>query len=110
MRTGLTRRQLEGIEVMCEHPDWSYTKVADELGVHRNSIVKWMKNPVYRQKMEEYLHALFKDSAKYAVNTMIALSKRGDRQASQFILENTGFKAADKVEIGTTDIKINIGQ
>jgi len=39
---------------------------------------------------------------------MIKLAENNDRQAAQYILDNAGFKLADKVELSTNDVVIKI--
>lgn len=104
----LTTKQREVIEYMAEHLGANYTAVCEATGVHRNTFLKWRKQTQFQDALDYELHRIFKEGASTALKTMMDLAKDGDRQAAQYILDNVGFKQADKVELTTSDIKITI--
>lgn len=108
----LTPKQKEAIECMVEHKDWPLIKVAEKIGLHYNSIYKWNKQDLFREELDRELHRCFKDAARQALKKMIDLMNCGnaivEKQAADFILSNTSYKQADKVEITSSGFEINI--
>jgi uncharacterized protein YbgA (DUF1722 family) len=106
---GLTNKMLEGIEVMLAHPDASYMKLAEMIGVNRNTITAWKHNETFMAEYKRRLKEIWADSEAVAVRTMISLATEGDFKASKYILDSMDYAPTTKIEADVkTDINITI--
>lgn len=99
------------IEAMLAYPSVSNEKLAEIVGVNRNTISDWKRNnkefqAEYKRRLEE----IWKDSEGIAVATMRNLATEGDFKASKYILDSLGYAPAQRIEADINhDIIINIG-
>lgn len=102
---GLTNKMLEGIEVMLAHPEASYVKLAELIGVNRNTITAWKHNEEFMAEYKRRLKQIWADSEAIAVRTMISLASDGDFKASKYILDSMDYAPTTKIE---ADVSSNI--
>ena len=106
----LKATQLTCIELMLANPSWGVCKLADEVGVNRNTISDWKRNNVeFKEEYQRRLREMWEDCEGIAVSTMKNLATKGDFKASQYILNSLGYAPAQRIEADVkTDIQINI--
>ena len=106
----LKPKQRNCIEAMLANPTMSNEKLAELVGVNRNTISDWKRNnKEFKEEYEARLKEIWKDSEGIAVNTMRNLAEEGSFQASKYILDSLGYAPAQKIEANvSTDICINI--
>lgn len=104
----LKTNQLACIEAMLANPTASYVELAEIVGVNRNTITAWKRNPEFQEEYQRQLKEMWKDSEKIAVKTMIKLASDGDFKASKYILDSQGYAPATKVEADVKSTIINL--
>lgn len=106
----LKQRHYHCIELMLANPNWGICKLAEELGVNRNTVADWKKNnKEFQEEYKRRLHEMWEDCEGIAINTMKNLATDGSFQASKYILDSLGYAPAHKIEADINqDIIINI--
>lgn len=95
----LKPKQLACIEAMLANPTMSNEKLAEAVGVNRNTISDWKRNnEEFKAEYKARLKAIWEDSEGVAVRTMRNLAEEGDFKASKYILDSLGYAPAQKVE------------
>jgi DNA-binding CsgD family transcriptional regulator len=107
----LKARQLKLIEALMANPMLPDIKIAEELGINRNTVREWKNKPEFKEELQRRLRAQWEDSERMAVDTMQTLAQGGDFKAAKYILDSLGYAAPVKVEADiSTNININIGE
>ena len=105
----LKARQLALIEELVANPRITDTECGKRIGVNRNTIAEWKKNPEFQEELKSRIRAKWEDSERLAVETMQNLANEGNFNAAKYILDNLGYAATQKIEANlSTDIVINI--
>lgn len=105
----LKPRQLKLIEALMANPMMPDVKIAEELGINRNTVREWKNKPEFQEELRRRLREQWEDSERMAMDTMQTLAQSGDFKAAKYILDNLGYSAPVKVEAEvSTNITINI--
>lgn len=105
----LKPKQKALIEAIIANPTAPHTELADMVGVNRNTITAWKRNPEFIAALDARIKEVWKDSESIAVNTMRNLAIQGNFHASKYILDSLGYAPAQRIEAELhTDIEINI--
>ena len=105
----LHARKLKLIEMIIENPRKSNTAYGEELGINRNSISKWRREPEFQEALSARLKEVWKDAEAAAIANMQKLANEGNFQANKYILDSLGYAPATKIEADVTnEIVINI--
>lgn len=95
----LDQRHFTCIELMLAYPTMSISKLAEKVGVNRNTISDWRRNNT--EFIEEYKRRLrekWEGHEVIAMQTMQKLAENGDFKASKYILDSLGYNATQKIE------------
>lgn len=105
-------REKKVVEYFIANPGASYQEAADFIGVSKNSIYKYMHLERVNALMERRLKEEWRIHQRKAVNKMLELvdSDRADiaYKAAAYILDSSGYKAPEKVEVTTNEITVSI--
>ena len=105
-------REKKVVEFFIANPGASYQEAADFIGVSKNSIYKYMHLERVNALMERRLKEEWRIHQRKAVNKMLELveSARDDvaYKAAAYILDSSGYKAPEKVEVTTNEITVSI--
>lgn len=107
----LNNKQQKAIELLVYSPYKTYCMIAEEVGVHRDTLRRWRENPEFKAALEKAIKERWKAAESLAVNTMINLASEGNFQATKYLLDNLGYAATTKIDAnvnGDIDININI--
>ena len=106
----LHHKQLKAIELMVYSPYMTQNMIAQECGVHRDTIRRWREEtPEFREELDKATKNRWKAAEQVAINTMINLASEGNIQAAKYICDSLGYKPTEKIEADiSTDIHINI--
>jgi transposase-like protein len=73
--------------------------VAQECGVSRDTLHRWRnENEEFKTELKKAIRQRWEAAESIAVNTMINLASEGNIQAAKYMLDNLGYKPADKIE------------
>lgn len=107
----LKTKQLDLIEAIIANPSASNVKLAEMVGVNRNTITEWKRKQEFNDALKARLAEIWRDSEIIAVDTMRNLAIDGDFKAAKYILDNLGYAPVQKIEADvSTDINIVIGE
>lgn len=105
----LKTKQLDLIEAIIANPSASNVKLAEMVGVNRNTITEWKRKPEFNDALKARLAEIWKESEIIAVDTMRNLAIDGDFKAAKYILDSLGYAPVTKIEADVnTDINIII--
>ena len=110
---GLKSNQLRAIELLIS-TSMSHQEIADELGVSRETISRWVRKPEFQQKLEEENRKCFQTMALGARREMerLAFDAKDPRvrfNACRDILDRAGYKPKEEIDVGGINIKIDYG-
>lgn len=97
------------IEALLACPSISNEKVAELVGINRNTVREWKKKPEFQEEYRRLLREKWESSEGIAVDTMRNLAIDGDFKASKYILDSLGYAPVQKIEAEVNnEITINI--
>ena len=106
----LKQRQLAFIDFLLANPLLTNTEAGKKLGVNRNTITEWKKNPEFQEEYRRRLRENWEGAELMAQEQMMNLAKSGNFQANKYILDSLGYAPTQRIEADVnTDININIG-
>lgn len=95
----LNNKQLKAIELLTYSPYMTIKMVAEECGVHRDTLHRWRYEvPEFQEALDKSIKNRWKSAEALAVNGMINLASEGNYNAIKYLLDNLGYKPVDKVE------------
>lgn len=105
----LKNRQLEFIELLLANPLMTNVDAGKQMGVSRNTIMKWKEIPEFQEEYKRRLREKWEDAELMAMEMMQNLARKGEFKANKYILDSLGYAPAQKIEADLhTDITINI--
>ena len=107
----LNAKQKAFIEALLANPSLTNVEAAELIGINRNTVTQWKRNPEIAEELDRRLKEKWKDSERLAMETMLKLAGNGDFKASKYILDSLGYAPTQKVEAdvkGSMDINISI--
>ena len=107
----LKARQLAYIEFLLANPMMTNLEAAKQIGVNRNTISEWKKNPEFQAEYKKRVQEKWEGSELLAMETVQNLARSGDFKAAKYILDSLGYAPVQKQEIHadvSTDINISI--
>lgn len=97
------------IEALLANPSISNEKVAPIVGINRNTVREWKKNPEFQEEYKKRLKEKWESCEDIAIDTMRNLAIDGDFKASKYILDSMGYAPAQKIEADVaTNIVVNV--
>jgi hypothetical protein len=95
-------------ELMALQPDWTNADYAREIGIDQKTLYRWKKE----ENFKEYLHSVcmekFKDLERLAIRKLEEQIIAGDFRAVQYVLDGTGYKAADMLNVNADNITLSV--
>lgn len=106
----LNNKQLKAIELLVYSPHMTQNVIAQECGVHRDTIRRWREEtPEFQAALDKAIKERWKAAETLAVDGMISLAAEGNYNAIKYLLDNLGYKPTEKIEANvSTDINIVI--
>lgn len=99
------------IEAYLAHPSISNEAVARIVGINRNTVREWKKNPEWQEEYRKRLREKWASCEDIAIDTMRNLAIEGNFHASKYILDNMGYAPAQRIEADVkNDINIIVGE
>ena len=99
---GLSKKQVDAIELMINNSDLEYNAIAKMLGINPCTLWRWRTQPQFQAFQDELKFRLknkFDAAEGAAIDTMITLCKTGNFHAAKYILDYQGYNAPSKVEV-----------
>lgn len=98
----MTNKMLKAVKLMIE-TNLSQRDIAKELDVAEETVSRWKKRDDFKEKLREEQNNFLSELTRPAMRTMLELldspSDYVRCQAAQDILDRTGYKPSDRVEI-----------
>ena len=104
----LKPKQKALIEAIIAYPNAPHTELAEIVGINRNTITQWKRDPEFQAALDARLKEVWKDSEAIAINTMRKLAIEGNFNGAKYILDSLGYAPAQKVEAELKQAQINI--
>jgi len=105
----LKQKEYALLEALLANPAISNEKVAQIVGINRNTVREWKNKPEFKEEYKRRLREKWESSEEIAIHTMRKLALDGDYKASKYILDSMGYAPAQRIEAQvSTDIEINI--
>lgn len=105
----LKNRQLEFIELLLANPLMTNVDAGKQMGVSRNTIMKWKEIPEFQEEYKRRLREKWEDAELMAMEMMQNLARKGEFKANKYILDSLGYAPSQKIEADVkTDINITV--
>lgn len=105
----LKQKEYALLEALLANPAISNEKVAQMVGINRNTVREWKNKPEFKEEYKRRLREKWESSEEIAIHTMRKLALDGDYKASKYILDSMGYAPTQRIEAQvSTDIEINI--
>lgn len=108
----LNAKQQKALELLVYSPHMTQNMIAQEVGVHRDTIRVWRENnQEFKEALDKAIKERWKAAEAMAVNGMINLASEGNYNAIKYMLDNLGYKPEEKSKLtvdGSMDIVITI--
>ena len=90
----------KALEIVKVQPGISMKGLSEAIGLSASMCGKWYDDNVdgFKELYHEALRAAFNSLEGVAIKTMADLLEEKNFQASKYVLDNRGYKAADKIE------------
>lgn len=106
---GLTGKEITACNVQIEHPSWGVEKIAEYckeqglMDVSRQSIYRYLAKPEAQEYMKKQYDIIWDKAGPEAQEMMVALMRRGNLKATEFILRCWGRNPEQKVAVELED-------
>ena len=105
----LKNRQLEFIELLLANPLMTNVDAGKQMGVSRNTIMKWKEIPEFQEEYKRRLREKWEDAELMAMEMMQNLARKGEFKANKYILDSLGYAPTQRIEADVkTDINITV--
>lgn len=108
----LTEKQMKALELLTCGKGLTYTAIAEEVGVDRKTIWRWLNEPQYvpfQEELQRINDERWKSIVDAARASALRLVQKDNQKMVEFILKNEGYNPTQKVEADLhTDINITI--
>tara|TARA_R100000458_G_C8271019_1_gene245748 strand:+ start:901 stop:1470 length:570 start_codon:yes stop_codon:yes gene_type:complete len=94
----LNKKQAEFASVYINNPELKIGEIADEIGVHRNTVTNWLNDKEFVETLYETYMKSFGAKLPSVLEAMYKEAKNGNVQAGRLILEHSG-KLIRNVEV-----------
>lgn len=109
---GLTPKQKKALELLTSGEGRSYTSIAEEVGVRRETLWRWMNEQqfaTFQQELERINDERMKAIVDAARAAALRLVNNDNQKMVEFMLKYAGINPATKVEADiNADVIINI--
>lgn len=109
---GLTPKQKLALELLTCGEGRSYTSIAEEVGVRRETLWRWMNEQqfaTFQQELQRINDERWKATVDAARAAALRLCNDGNQKMVEFVLKNEGYNPTHKVEADiNADVIINI--
>jgi hypothetical protein len=108
----LTDKQLKALELLTCGKGLSYTAIAEEVGVRRETLWSWLNEPqnlTFQEELQKINDERWKTLVDAARASALRLVEKDNQKMTEFVLKNEGYNPTQKVEADLhTDINITI--
>lgn len=103
----LTQKQLHALELLTDGQGRSYISIADEVGVRRETLWRWLNEQqfaTFQARYKEINDEKWRITVEAAREAALKLCLEGKSDIVKFVLQNEGYNPAQKVE-AAMDVK-----
>lgn len=112
IKKNLTQKQQKALELLTCGEGRSYTSIAEEVGINRKTLWRWMSEPQFasfQDELQRINDERWKATVDAARQAAMRLVQADNQKMVEFILKNEGYNPTQKVEADIhTDIVITI--
>lgn len=106
----IKEKKLQAIPLLAD-TNKSYTQVAQELGIHRNTLLEWRKDTEFLKAVNDYAIGMLSEASVKAAQTMMDLLKAKSElvrfQAAKEILDKNELTQKDKLQLKKLEKEID---
>lgn len=109
-KKNLTLKQQKALELLTCGEGRSYTSIAEEVGINRKTLWRWLSEPQFasfQDELERINEERWKATVDAARQAAMRLVQGDNQKMVEFILKNEGYNPTQKQEI-TLESSINI--
>ncbi len=105
----LSTKQKLLAELMALEPDWTNADYAKEIGIDQKTLYRWKKEEIFKDYLHQICREKFKDLERLAIKKLADQIRGGNFYAITYVLDSTGYKAAEHLDINAKGITLNVG-
>lgn len=109
----LKPKQRQIAEIMVLEPDLRNEDYAARVGINPKTLYMWKREEEFNDYLHELCREKFKHMERLALQKLKENVKKGNQKAIEYILDGTGYKAAQELDIKgseTITLKVDIDE
>lgn len=95
-------------ELMALQPEWTNADYAREIGIDQKTLYRWKKEEEFKEYLHSFCKEKFKDLERLAIKKLEEQVMGGDFRAVQYVLDGTGYKPADMLNVNTDNVTLKV--
>ena len=95
-------------ELMAIAPDMTNADYAREIGIDEKTLYRWKKEEIFKEYLHQVCKEKFKDLERMAIKQLGEKVEAGYMDAILYVLNNTGYKPDDNVNVNANGITLNV--
>lgn len=95
-------------ELMALQPEWTNADYAREIGIDQKTLYRWKKEEEFKEYLHGFCKEQFKDLQRQAIKKLEELVIAGDFRAVQYVLDGSGYKAADMLNVNADNVTLKV--
>lgn len=105
----LSTKQKLLAELMALEPDRTNADYAREIGIDQKTLYRWKKEEIFKEYLHQLCREKFKDLERLAIKKLEEQIRGGNFGAITYVLDSTGYKATEHIDINANGITLNVG-
>ena len=95
-------------ELMAIQPELTNAEYAREIGIDEKTLYRWKKEEIFLDYLHNLCKEKFKDLERMAIKRLGEKVEAGAMDAILFVLNNTGYKAEDNLNVNAGGVTLNV--
>ena len=104
----LKPKQKQIAQIMVCEPELSNEQYAERVGINPKTLYEWKKNPEFVAFLDELCKEKFKSYEALALKKLRERVKKGDMRAITYVLDGTGYKASETVNMNAEALTLKV--
>lgn len=101
-------RQEALLELWINNPFATYKEIAEKANIPEQTFYHWRKDESFMKEYHNRIQKRFKEMEHKAMAQLENLIANGEWQAVKYVLDGSGYKPTDKLEVAQTTINVAI--
>lgn len=96
------------LQYWVNNPELSFDQITKDCHIAKKTFDSYRKNEDFMKRYRELCQQRFKELEAKAIEKLQKAVERGDWNAVKYVLDGQGYQAAQKIDMNTNTINVNI--